>query len=317
MVYNPFPWRSLLEGQVARIGVFDLTTKRTEFVYETDQAVIEAPNWTIDGRSLLFNRDGELFVIPATGSRPGGLADNSAEHGEVPVYTGELELANNDHVLDPDGGHVYTSQNDGHIYRVALVGREEPVRVTDPADGLDARYLHGVSPDGAVLAFIGGPELATLAPYNIYTFEMATGTLRQITDSDRRHDGAEFSPDGQWIYFNSERNSERIGHCQLFRMRPDGAEVTQLTFDDRVNWFPHPSPDNSKLAYLSYPPGTNGHPENLPIEVIITNDPLAREIDHRIELFGGQGTINVPSWSPDSRKLAFVDYPVSANRIDN
>lgn len=298
MVYNPFPWRSLMNGQVAKIGVFDLETGQTEFIYETGDAVIEAPNWTLDGRSLLFNRDGELFLIEVDG-------------GKVEqVYTGDLVLANNDHVLDPAGEHVYTSQNDGHIYRVALAGRSAPVRVTDPADGLDARYLHGVSPDGAFLVFIGGPELATLAPYNIYTFELATGVLRQITDSDRRHDGAEYSPDGSWIYFNSERNSERVGHCQLFRMRTDGSEVTQLTFDDRVNWFPHPSPDYAKLAYLSYPPGTNGHPENLPVQVIVASDPLAGGIDHRIDLFGGQGTINVPSWSPDSRKLAFVDYPV-------
>ncbi|MDR2378391.1 MAG: hypothetical protein LBD70_03040 [Bifidobacteriaceae bacterium] len=298
MVDNPFPWRPLLDGQRSRVIVFDLATGETRVVYETDQAVLEAPNWTLDGEWLLFNRDGELFVIPAAG-------------GEArQIHTGNLRLANNDHVLDPDGAHVYTSQNDGHIYRVGLTGSEEPVRVTDPADGLSARYLHGVSPDGAYLAFIGGPDLATFAPYNIYTFELASGELRQITDSDRRHDGAEYSPDGEWIYFNSERNSERIGHCQLFRMRPDGGQVEQLTYDDRVNWFPHPSPDNSKLAYLSYPPGTNGHPENLPVEVVVTADPLAAQIAHRIELFGGQGTINVPSWSPDSSRIAFVDFPI-------
>ncbi|MDR1187843.1 MAG: hypothetical protein LBK95_10380 [Bifidobacteriaceae bacterium] len=298
MVYNPFPWRSLTAGQVARIGIFDLASGQTDFIYETDEAVIEAPNWTLDGQSLLFNRDGELFLVPIEGG------------AVTKVYTGDLTLANNDHVLDPDGQHVYSSQNDGHIYRIALTGQSEPVRVTDPCDGLDARYLHGVSPDGAFLTFIGGPELATLAPYNIYTFELGTGALKQITDSDRRHDGAEYSPDGAWIYFNSERNSERIGHCQLFRMRPDGSEITQLTFDDRVNWFPHPSPDHTKLAYLSYPPNTNGHPENLPVQVIVATGPLATGTARRIEVFGGQGTINVPSWSPDSDKLAFVDYPL-------
>lgn len=302
MVDNPFPWRSLEHGQVSRIRVYDTVTGTSSAVYETDEAIIEAPNWTLDGGSLLFNRDGELYLIPATGGEP------------TKIYAGDLELANNDHVLDPDGKHVYTSQNDGHIYRVALTGHDEPVRVTDAADGLHARYLHGVSPDGAFLTFIGGPELATFAPYNIYTFELATGVLTQISFSDRRHDGAEYSPDGEWIYFNSERTSPLVGHCQLFRMRPDGSEITQLTFDERVNWFPHPSPDDTKMAYLSYPPLTNGHPENLPVQLVLT-DPLAKAVTARIDVFGGQGTMNVPSWSPDSTKFSFVEYPVVPERI--
>ncbi len=297
MVQNPFPWRSLVPGQISRIRVFDTLTGTSVEVYETDEAVVEAPNWTADGSSLLFNRDGELFTVPAAGGEP------------VKVDAGDLTLANNDHVLDPDGRHVYTSQNDGHIYRVSIAGSEAPQRVTDPDDGLEARYLHGVSPDGTRLLFIGGAHVATLAPYNIYSYELATRALTQLSFSDRRHDGAEYSPDGEWIYFNSERTSPLAGHCQLFRMRPDGAQVTQLTFDERVNWFPHVSPDNSRMVYLSYPPLTNGHPANLPIQLVV-GDPLARQVSHRIDVFGGQGTINVPSWSPDSTRLAYVEFPI-------
>jgi len=296
MVYNPFPWRDLLEHQVTRLCVFDLATGTSRVVYETDLGAAEAPNWTADGEWLVFNRDGELYRVRTDGS-------------EVEKIECGLELANNDHVLDPDGLHVYSSQNDGHIYRIPLVGGE-PQRVTDESDGLVARYLHGVSPDGTTLTFIGGPELATLAPYDVYTLNLNTGQLAQLTQAECRYDGAEFSPDGAWIYFNSELASTIVGHCQLFRMRPDGRDVEQLTFDERVNWFPHPSPDFTRLAYLSYPPLTNGHPENLPVQVIVTDDPLAKDVVARIDVFGGQGTINVPSWSPDSSAFAYADYPV-------
>ncbi len=97
-------------------------------------------------------------------------------------------------------------------------------------------------------------------------------------------------------------------------MRPDGGEVTQLTFDERVNWFPHVSPDGSAMAYLSYPPLTNGHPENLPVQIVVA-DPLGREVTARIDAFGGRGTINVPSWAPDSTRLAYVEYPILPERI--
>ncbi|MDR1432164.1 MAG: biopolymer transporter Tol [Propionibacteriaceae bacterium] len=298
MVNNPFPWRNLLEGQVSRLCVHDLSSGETRVVYETTLGAAEAPNWTSDGNWLVFNLNGELYRVQVAG-------------GDTTKIKSGLELANNDHLLDPDGFHVYTSQNDGHIYRVPLDGGE-PTRVTSEDDGLVARYLHGVSPDGTFLAHVGGPELATLAPYNIYKLNLQTGETTQLTHTVKRHDGAEFSPDGQWIYFNSERNSTIIGHCQLFRMRTDGTSVEQLTFDERVNWFPHISPDERHLAYLSFEPGTNGHPANVPAQIVITDDLLAAHPITRIDVFGGQGTINVPSWSPDSTQFAFADYPVLA-----
>jgi len=290
-------WWPLAPGQVAQVQVYDLATGKSTTIYEDPESVVEAPNWTADGQSLVINRDGDLFTVPASGG------------GRTQIDTaGQLGDANNDHVLAPDGKHLYVSENDGHIYRVALAGGEV-AKMTDAADGLSARYLHGVSPDGRNLVFIGGPVTATLAPYNIYVLEMASGELTQLTHAEKRHDGAEYSPDGEWIYFNSERNSIIPGHCQIFRMRPDGSGVEQLTSDARVNWFPHPSPDGQKLVYLSYPPLTDGHPSNLPIQLFVT-DPLCQQTTAVIDLFGGQGTINTPSWHPDSTKFAYVAYPV-------
>jgi len=131
----------------------------------------------------------------------------------------------------------------------------------------------------------------------------------RLTDSPKPHDGSEFSPDGAWVYFNAELNTDIPGHAQLFRMRPDGSGVEQLTADERVNWFPHLSPDGRRLVYISFPPGTLGHPENKPVQVAVA-DALARNETRRIDLFGGQGTINVNSWAPDSVRLAYADYPV-------
>ena len=112
----------------------------------------------------------------------------------------------------------------------------------------------------------------------------------------------------QYIYFNGELNAKRAGHSQLFRMRPNGTEVEQLTFDDRVNWFPHASPDGRSIVYLSYNTGTEGHPANRDVLLRCMSSSGGSPTD-MVALFGGQGTINCNSWAPDSQRLAYVAYP--------
>ncbi len=125
-------------------------------------------------------------------------------------------------------------------------------------------------------------------------------------------DGPEYTPDGAWIYFNTERFSP--GSAQIARIRPDGTGLEQLTFDERVNWFPHVAPDGSRAVYLSYPPGTRGHPADLPVELRLVEGDDWRSARIVVTLPGGQGTINVNSWSPDSRRFAYVDYPFESAR---
>ncbi|WP_338403173.1 biopolymer transporter Tol [Arthrobacter bussei] len=291
-------WRRLLPGQRARLMVFDVVTRSSTCVFETDDFVIEAPNWTPDGAWLVFNCDGLLYRTPPE------------EDGQPRViFTGAVTDANNDHVVSADGRYLYLSSQDGHLYEVPLGGGEAR-RVTRPDDGLEARYLHGISPDGTTLAHIGCRRRDGVQAVDIYTADVRDGFTRRLTDSDRPHDGAEYSPDGAWLYFNSERASERAGHSQLFRMRTDGSGVEQLTSDDRVNWFPHPAPDGSRLVYLSYPPGVQGHPANEPV-VLRVAEPDGRNAWDAVELFGGQGTLNVNSWAPDGRHFAYVDYPTA------
>lgn len=288
--------RQFRAGQRADVHVVDVATGEVRLVHSSDTVLLEAPNWTPDGSRLLVNGDGMLFALSVDG---GGL-------DEVPL--GGVPPINNDHVVSPDGKTVFVSADDGHIHAVGLdtgVAR----RVTNDRGAGFRHYLHGVSPDGETLAYIGvqeevdGPSTA-----NVFLIPSDGGRDVQLTDDRYPDDGCEFSSDGQWIYFNSERGSSVPGHAQLFRMKPDGNGIEQLTHDERVNWFPHQSPDGTMTAYISFPPGTLGHPEDLDVVVrLIGPDGGVRDVAH---LFGGQGTLNVPSWAPDSSAFAFVSYPI-------
>jgi Tol biopolymer transport system component len=287
--------RTLRPGQRSELYVIEVSTGDKRLVHESSSLLFEAPNWTVDGDWLIVNGDGNLYRIAVDG---GDL--EQLDLGGVPAI-------NNDHVLSPDGGSVYVSAEDGHLYAVPLTGGSAKRVSNDRGPGFH-HYLHGISPDGTTLAYIGlenGADGNRIT--NVYTIPSTGGADVQITDDTYADDGSEYSPDGQWIYFNSERASTAAGHAQLFRISGDVLE--QLTFDERVNWFPHPSPDGSTIAYVSFPPGTLGHPADVAdVRIRLLTDAAPRDL---VTLFGGQGTMNVPSWSPTSTHLAYVTYPLS------
>jgi Tol biopolymer transport system component len=288
--------RHLQPGQRSELTVIDVESGNSSIVFTADE-IIEAPNWTPDGRELIFNAGGEIWRIPADGSA-----------GPEQIDTGDLRDLNNDHVLSSDGKTLYLSSDDGHLYSVPVSGGK-PKRVSNIHSEPFHYYLHGISPDGGTLAYVAVEGEGAGRRINIFTIPSTGGPDQRLSDIDKPNDGPEFSPDGQWIYFNSERTSAIPGQAQIFRMRPDGADVEQLTFDERVNWFAHISPDGRHMVYLSYPPGTQGHPPDK--DVILTlMHPDGGEAQDLVRLFGGQGTINVNSWAPDSRQLAYVAYPI-------
>ncbi len=286
--------RSLRPGQRAQLFTYDLDLGTSTLVTESATMLFEAPNWTPDGEWLLVNADGLLHRVRASSGDP------------EPLVVPGLPLLNNDHVLSPDGSTVYVSGFDGHLHAVDLATLASR-RVSNDHGPDFVHFLHGVSPDGKLLAYIGMTLLPDGVRTNIYTVPTAGGADAQLTDDAFPDDGAEFSPDGEWLNFNSERGSTTRGHAQLFRMRPDGSGVEQLTHDERVNWFPHVSPDGSRIVYLSFPTGTLGHPADLDVVIRLLEPDGGRDLVH---LFGGQGTINVPSWAPDSRRFAYVAYPL-------
>lgn len=269
------------------------STLETVAIASTDRRAIycardhfEAPNWTRDGAQLLFNQHGRIYRLPAGGGEP-----------EV-VDTGFATRCNNDHGLSPDGARLAISdQSRGGasvIYTLPAAGGE-PRQITPRGPS----YWHGWSPDGATLAYCAERN----GEFDVYTIPAAGGTETRLTTAAGLDDGPEYSPDGRYIYFNSERS----GRMQIWRMRPDGGAQEQVTNDGRNNWFPHLSPDGRWLVFLSYEPEVKGHPANQPVTLRLmpTGGGVTRTL---AKLFGGQGTINVPSWAPDSRQLAFVSY---------
>jgi hypothetical protein len=294
--------RSLAPGQRCRVWIADVAAGTTELVFETKETLFEAPNWARDGDGdgeLVLNGEGSLWSLrPEPGARPRRID-----------IAGVPDL-NNDHVLAPHGREVYVSANDWQIYAASLDGGTAR-RITHDSDGR-MHFLHGVSPDGGTLAYIGLQPTGTDAwpAGNVYTVGVDGSDDRQLTTGTKPADGSEYSPDGEWIYVNTEAFSTEPGHAQIARMRPDGSGLEQLTVDGRVNWFPHLSPAGDVAVYLSYPSGTVGHPPDLPVRLCLVRDGAWREPTVLVELFGGQGTINVNSWAPTGSRFAFVDYPV-------
>jgi TolB protein len=269
------------------LEVMDVGTGSRTVLAGTDDC-LEAPNWTRDGKSLIYNSGGLLhrFDLHARGSEvlPTGFADrNNNDH--VISFDGK-QLAISHHTEDSGGGSV--------IYTLPLEGGV-PRRVTPASPS----YLHGWSPDGKYLVYTGGRQDG----YNIFRIPAEGGKEIQLTREPTLDDGPEYSPDGKYIYFNSART----GTMQIWRMEADGSNPVRLTDDRYNNWFPHVSPDNKWIVFLSYPPDVpaEDHPyyKRVYLRLMPVDVPEPKVIGY---LYGGQGTINVPSWSPDSKRIAFV-----------
>jgi TolB protein len=264
------------------------TDRHVEYVAATH---FEAPNWSRDGSSLLFNQDGKIMKLALAGGKP------------VAIDTVPEQHCNNDHGLSPDGTMLAISDNSNpdHQSRVYLVPTAGGTPRQLTPDG--PSYWHGWSPDGKTLAFTGERN----GDFDIYTIPAdspATGGAEtRLTTAAGLDDGPEYSPDGAWIYFNSERT----GHMQIWRMKPDGSGQEQVISDESNDWFPHISPDGQWMVFLAYAADVNGHPPGKDVELRLMSM-TDKQVHVLTKLFGGQGTINVPSWSPDSKKLAFVGY---------
>ncbi|CAN7207991.1 TolB family protein [Arthrobacter sp. LjRoot14] len=287
--------RTFRPGQRCEVWIASVTGER-ELVFTSNDVLLEAPNWTLDGRSLVLNGDGALWRVDL-GSRT---------LSQVPL-TGIPDL-NNDHVLAPDGNNIFLSANDGHIYRAALSGGRA-TRLTE--DDGSFHFLHGVSPDGKELAYVGIESGDFTQPGRLMTIPSDGGASSRVDVGGGHCDGPEYSPDGQWLYLNTESFTSRPGHAQLARVRVDGSGFERLLESATVDWFPHLSPDGELASYIRFPGGTEGHPADLPVDVVLVSTGDWTAPLHAWPLFGGQGTLNVNSWSPDSTRFAYVAYPVS------
>lgn len=274
----------------SRLEVLDVETGQRTIVYETD-AHIEAPNWSRDGKFLVYNSGGKLYRFDLDQKTP------------VEINTGFAQSNNNDHGISFDGktlaisNHVQENDNSHSIIFTVPLEGGVPKRITAKGPS----YWHGWSPDGKWLTYCAERN----GNYDVYKIPSEGGEEIRLTSSEGLDDGPEYSPDGKFIYFNSVRS----GTMQIWRMKPDGTDQEQVTFDDFQNWFAHPSPDGKQLIMISYPKevpaGSHPHNQRVMLRVMPAS---GGEIKSMAFLYGGQGTLNVPSWSPDSKKVAFVSY---------
>jgi Tol biopolymer transport system component len=268
------------------VEIYNIRTGTSRVVWQTER-LVEAPNFSPDGSYLLLNGDGLLYRLALDGS---GRVEQ--------VDTGFAVTCNNDHGISPDGTEIAISDKTefgkSAIYILPIEGGT-PRLVTKNLPS----YWHGWSPDGRQLAYCGIRNDV----FDIYTIPADGGEERRLTHGDGRNDGPDWSADGQWIYFNSSRT----GLMQIWRIHPDGTGLQQVTSDDYGNWFAHPSPKGDKVLILSYDPDVFDHPRDLHVRLRLM-DMDGGNLTTLFELFGGQGTINVPNWSPDGDEFAYVRY---------
>jgi TolB protein len=286
-------YRSLQSGQRAQVWLGGPELGEPELLLETSDLLIEAPNWSADGNALLVNGNGQLWRIDLHATAP----------ELVPITHHGLPAINNDHVLDPDGRHIFLSAMDGHIYRGAVAGGEVERLTSDLGVW---HFLHGVSPDGTRLAYV---RLADFTQPGRLAILDRSGASEVRDTGDGHLDGPEWSPDGSWIYCNTEAFTAEPGHAQLARIPDADGAIERLVTSDTVDWFPHLSPDGSYATYIAFPAGTLGHPadRDVSVRVVSTDDWSSPVQSYR--MLGGQGTINVNSWSPDSTRFAYISYP--------
>lgn len=280
----------------SKLETYELATGKRTIIHR-DTVRFEAPNWSRDGRFLIINEKGNLYRVEVKTGRK-----------EI-INTDFATACNNDHGLTPDGKTIIISHNDkraaasnnSRVFTVPYAGGT-PTLITEKAPS----YWHGVTPDGKTLAYVGQrTQPDGTQDYDIYSMPISGGTAEtRLTTAPGLDDGPDYSPDGRYIYFNSYRT----GKMHIWRMNADGSNPVQLTTDTYSNWFPHPSPDGKSIVFISYLEDQGfAHPADKDVMLRLM-DVKTGTIRELVRFRGGQGTINVPSWSPDSKHFGFVSY---------
>jgi Tol biopolymer transport system component len=277
---------SALYSTIQAIEV-DPNARRATILY-TARARAQAPTWSRDGSSLVFNQDGRIFTVSADGKGT-----------PQPIDVGAATGCNGSHGFSPDGKSLAitctTPGNPGNRVYIIPVAGGAPRMVTANPDS----YFHSWSPDGKTILFTRPSH----GSGNIYSISVEGGAETALTTGAGISDDPDFSPDGQYIYFNTDR----WGGMQIARMKPDGSGVEQITFDRFRNWTPHPSPDGKSIVFLSYSPDVTTHAANkdIALRILSIDD---KNVSVLTNIVGGDGSMNVANWSPDSKRLAFVSY---------
>lgn len=290
-------------GLRSRLFIYDLRDGSSHLVY-TDNSVWEAPNWSPDGKYLLSNHDGGIYRLTLR-------SDGTAEPQRLAIPS--TYDCNNDKALSPDGTQLaFSATPPGESGSEVFLAdaRDDGIR---QLTHLTPSYFHGWSPDGKTLAFVA--QRNGSGQFDIYTIPVAGGPEQRLTQNVHHDDGPDYSPNGRWIYINSDRSGkEAIWRFPASGAGPGDAKAQKVVSDSLEDWFPHISPDGTKLVYIGYPAGTPTHnPRDVAIQlklVPIHHDRVGTSAKILVTGTGGQGTINVNSWAPDSIRFAYVTYEV-------
>jgi Tol biopolymer transport system component len=264
------------------IELLDVETGFRKTVCRAEDS-LQAPNWTPDGKRLVYNHNGRIYSF------------DLAKRESTPIDTGSQVHCNNDHALSSDGRMLgISSGSTSMVYTLPIKGGA-PRRITPAGPS----YLHGWSPDGKFLLFTGARNGA----FDIYRVPASGGAEERLTTAKGLNDGSEYTPDSRAIFFNSDRT----GKMQVWRMNADGSGQTQVTDDEFNNWFPHISPDGKTIVFISFPPEIRSDDHPFYKRVYLRRMPVDGGKPTVVGyVYGGQGSINVNSWSPDNRMIAFV-----------
>ncbi|UDF02384.1 hypothetical protein [Asticcacaulis sp. AND118] len=268
------------------IEIYDLETRQSRVVWQGPE-LWESPHFTPDGQTLILNSEGRIYRLPVGGE-------------PQVIDTGFAIRCNNDHGLTPDGQTLLITDKVEYdracIYALPLAGGV-PKRLSAHL----AAYYHGCSPDGAWITYAGIHQKDV---FGIYLSRLDGSDERALIVGDGVHDGPDFSADGEWLWFNSNRS----GQMQVWRIRRDGSDLQRMTDSPYADWFPHPSPDGRHVLLLSYDPSVGrDHPRDQTVRLRLM-PAEGGEPETLFEMFGGQGTMNVPNWAPGGRSFAFVRY---------
>ena len=288
----------------SKISIYDLESKTISIAYAADK-LWEAPNWSPDGKYLIANSGGVIYRF---------VLDAKGEAQPTRLNLDKGYDCNNDKALSPDGKRLAFSAEhapaDGSQVYVSNADGSSPQMVTANIPS----YFHGWSPDGRWAAFVGERG----GNFDIYRVSATGGKEERLTSSPAFDDGPDYSPDGKWIYINTDRSGWDIWRFPADGAGPNDSKAERVTGDAGEDWFPHPSPDGKWLLYLTFPPGTKGHDFRTAVQLrMIAAPPSAApaqlpgdddDIQVLAQFFGGQGSIHVNSWSPDAKKFAFVSY---------
>lgn len=276
----------MIEKLRSSVEIFNIRTRQNRVVWQTPE-LFEAPNWSPDGQYLLLNSEGLMYRLSLVGDRDPILVD-----------TGFATRCNNDHGISPDGSLIAISDKvefgKSAIYLLPSAGGT-PTLMTRNLPS----YWHGWSPDSKSFAYCGIRNQV----FDIYSMNVDSGAESRLTHGEGRNDGPDYSSDGRWIYFNSSRT----GRMQIWRVPVDGGRAERITDSQFADWFPHPSPAGDKIVFISYDADVFDHPRDLNVRVRFM-DLDGGNVETLFDLFGGQGTMNSPNWSPSGDEFAYIRY---------